>query len=96
MEPDELRQLREETERAAQALGQVRYGPTVSELKSLVFRRSLYIARDVAAGELLTHSNIRCVRPGHGLPPKYVSHVIGRRAARATSAGTPVSWDLLA
>ena len=96
MEPHELRQLREETERAAQALGQVRYGPTASEMKSLIFRRSLYIARDVAAGELLTHSNIRCVRPGHGLPPKYVSHVIGRRAARAASAGTPVSWDLLA
>lgn len=96
MEPHELRQLREETERAAQALGQVSYGPTAAELKSLVFRRSLYIARDVGAGELLTAQNVRCVRPGHGLAPKFIGQVLGRRAAQALSAGTPVAWDLLA
>lgn len=96
MEPHELRQLREETERAAQALGQVSYGPTAAEVKSLVFRRSLYIARDVAAGELLTAENVRCVRPGQGLSPKFIDQVLGRRAAQAVPAGTPVTWGLLA
>ena len=96
MEPHELRQLREETERAAQALGQVRYGPTASELKSLVFRRSLYVAQHVRAGDLLTGDNVRCVRPGLGLAPKFMDQVLGRRAAKAVPAGTPVSWELLA
>jgi N-acetylneuraminate synthase len=96
MEPQELRQLREETERAVQALGSVSYGPTASEMKSLAYRRSLYIARDVQAGEVLTAENVRCVRPGFGLPPRLMQVVLGRRAARSVPAGTPVSWDLLA
>ena len=96
MEPHELRQLREETERAAQALGQVSYGPTASEVKSLVFRRSLYIARDVDAGEVLDATNVRCIRPGYGLAPKYWDSVIGRRAKSPLSAGKPLSWDVLA
>jgi len=95
MEPPELRQLRNETERAVQALGTVSYGPTASEVKSLVFRRSLYIARDVQKGEVLDTSNVRCIRPGHGLAPKHLHTVLGRRAARAAPAGTPVSWELL-
>ena len=96
MEPQELRQLREETERAAQALGTVSYGPTDSELKSLVFRRSLYISRDVRAGELLTADNVRNVRPGFGLPPKFYETVMGKRVNRDLPAGTPVHWDLFA
>lgn len=95
MEPHELSQLRAETERAVRALGKVSYGPTASEMKSLVFRRSLYIARDVQKGEMLTVDNVRCVRPGYGLAPKYIDHVLGRRAVRATPAGTPVTWQLL-
>lgn len=96
MEPHELRQLREETERAVQALGHVSYGPTVSEVKSLVFRRSLYIACDVEAGGVLDTTNVRCVRPGYGLAPKYWDNVIGRRVKFALAAGTPLSWDVLA
>lgn len=95
MEPHELKQLRDETERAVQALGEVNYGPTEAELKSLNFRRSLYFSRDVRAGELLTEDNVRCVRPGFGLAPKYLGYVRGRRAAQAAVAGTPVSWELL-
>ncbi len=96
MEPHELRQLREETGRAVQAVGRVSYGPTRSEMKSLVFRRSLYIARDMLAGDVLTVDNVRCVRPGHGLAPKHLETVLGRTARFALSAGTPLSWDLLA
>ena len=95
MEPHELRQLREETERAWQAVGQVRYGPTAAELKSLVFRRSLYIAEAMQAGDILTRGNLRSVRPGFGLAPKHFEAVLGLPVARDIAAGTPLSWDLL-
>jgi N-acetylneuraminate synthase len=96
LEPHELQSLVVETERAWQALGQVRYGPTEVEKKSLVFRRSLYIAKDMKAGELLTQDNLRCVRPGLGLPPKHYDGLLGRRVARDIAAGTPVEWSILA
>jgi len=96
MEPDELRRLVEDVENARLSLGQVSYGPTPAEIKSLGFRRSLYVARDVKAGEVLTPENVRVVRPGFGLPPKFLESVIGRRASRDAPAGTPVAWDLLA
>ncbi|WP_309090539.1 pseudaminic acid synthase [Phenylobacterium sp.] len=96
MEPDELRRLVEDVENARLSLGQVNYGPTPAEIKSLGFRRSLYIARDVKAGEVLTPEKVRVVRPGFGLPPKFLESVIGRRASRDAPAGTPVAWDLLA
>jgi len=95
MEPAELKQLREETERARLALGTVSYGPTEVEKASLAFRRSLYIAKDVKMGELLDDKNVRAVRPGFGLPPKYFDSVVGRRAALDMPAGTPLSWDVL-
>ena len=95
MEPLELKQLRDETERAVQALGAVSYGPTVSEMKSLAFRRSLYIVRDLEAGDVFDAQNVRCVRPGFGLAPKFLDLVIGRRVACRVPAGTPVTWDIL-
>lgn len=95
MEPQELRQLRDETERAWQAVGQVRYGPTTAELKSLAFRRSLYIAQDMRAGDMLTRENLRCVRPGFGLPPKYLDSLLGQHVGQAVQAGTPMAWALL-
>ena len=70
MEPGEMAQLVVETERAWQALGQVSYGPTEAEQKSIQFRRSLYIVQDLKAGDLLTHENVRAIRPGLGLPTK--------------------------
>ena len=76
-------------------MGQVTYGPTPGEAGSLVFRRSLFVVRDVAAGATLTAEDVRCIRPGHGLPPKELPAVLGRRAARDIARGTPVSWDLL-
>ena len=95
MEPHELRQLREETERAMQAVGQVSYGPTAAELKSLAFRRSIYIAQDLQAGDVLTRTNLRCVRPGFGLAPKHLDSLLGQRIGQPVKAGTPMAWSLL-
>ncbi len=93
MEPAELRQLREETERAWQALGSVSYGPTQAERKSLQFRRSLYIVEDIAAGATLTARHVRALRPGLGLPPKALDTVLGLKVTRNLPRGTPLSWD---
>lgn len=95
MEPEEFAALRAETERAWQALGQVCYGGTRAEEASRAFRRSLYVARDMVAGEVVSRDNVRIVRPGFGLAPKHLDAVLGRRVARAAIAGTPVTWDLL-
>jgi len=95
IEPDELRALVVETGRAAQALGAVSYGPTEEEKKSLQFRRSLYVVRDLKAGDLLTPENLRAIRPGLGLPPKYISQLLGRQVRRDVRRGTPMSWDLV-
>jgi len=96
LEPDELRALVEETQRAAQGLGAVSYGPTPAEAKSLQFRRSLYVVRDLRAGEALTADNLRAIRPGLGLPPKHLPELLGRRVKRDVRKGTPMSWELLA
>jgi N-acetylneuraminate synthase len=95
LEPDEMHSLVVETERAWQSLGRVSYGPTEAEKKSLVFRRSIYIAQDLKAGDILTRDNLRCVRPGLGLPPKFFEVLLGRRINRDVKRGTPMAWDLL-
>jgi N-acetylneuraminate synthase len=96
MEPEEMAALARETQQAWQAIGSVREGPTEAEKPSLRFRRSLYFSRELAAGEMLTRDNVRCVRPGLGLAPKHLPEVLGRKTNRAVRPGTPVSWDLLA
>ena len=95
MEPAEFRILRDESERAWQALGRITYGGTAAEEGSRVFRRSLYIAKDMEEGEALTRENLRIVRPGYGLPPKFYGDLLGKRVKRPLTLGTPVSWDLL-
>lgn len=96
LEPDELKALVVETGRAAAAMGQVSYGPSEAEKKSLVFRRSLFAVRDIAAGEVLTADSVRIIRPGTGLPPKELDKVLGRTARVRIARGTPLSWDLIA
>jgi len=95
MEPAELALLIEETERAWLAMGKVAYGPRDAELKSLAFRRSLYIAKDIKAGDKLTVENLRCVRPGHGLPPKFYDFFIGRKVNQDAKKGTPLTWQMV-
>jgi pseudaminic acid synthase len=95
LEPDEMKALVVETERAWAAMGQVTYGPTEAEKKSLVFRRSLYVVEDMKAGELLTPENLRAIRPGHGLAPKMLETVLGKSVKTAVARGTPLSWELI-
>ncbi len=96
LEPEELRALVVETERAWQARGRVRYGPLPVERASLQFRRSLYVAEDMRAGEVFTDRNLRVVRPGFGIEPRFYERVLGRRIAADAKRGTPVTWELLA
>lgn len=96
MEPAEMVQLVVESERAWQAIGDIQYGPTQAEEKSLQHRRSLYVVQDIKAGEVLTIDNVRAIRPGLGLPPKYLELVIGKTVKQDVNRGYPVSWDILA
>jgi N-acetylneuraminate synthase len=95
MEPAEMTQLVVETERAWQALGRVAYGPTAAEEKSIVFRRSLYVVKDLQAGEKLTADNVRAIRPGLGLPTKYLEQVLGKTVKQSVARGTALSWDMM-
>jgi pseudaminic acid synthase len=95
MEPEEMQQLASETERAWQAMGTINYQPTETEKKSLLYRRSLYIAQDMKAGNIFTPDNLKSVRPGLGLPPKYYDVILGKKVNRDVRQGTPVNWDLL-
>ncbi|MEG3179100.1 pseudaminic acid synthase [Sphingomonas sp. LT1P40] len=96
LEPAEFRMLRTETERAWQSIGHVTYGGTKAEEKSRAFRRSLYVSKDLAPGDVLTPDNLRIIRPGFGLPPKFYEQMLGKKVTRAAPAGTPISWDLVA
>jgi pseudaminic acid synthase len=95
LEPAEMRSLVVESERAWQALGTVRYGTSESEKKSLQFRRSLYIGADMKKGDVLTTENLREIRPGLGLPPKYYDMLLGKRVTADVKKGTPVKWELI-
>jgi pseudaminic acid synthase len=95
LEPQEMANLVVESERAWQALGTVRYGPTEAERKSLVFRRSIYVAHDINEGDLFTKENIRIVRPGDGAHPQLYNQLIGRKAKRKLKSGTPLNLDQL-
>jgi len=95
LEPEEMRALVVETERAWHSLGAISYGPTSGERKSLQFRRSLYVVEDIAAGECFTVENVRAIRPGLGLPTRYLDHIVGRKALSDIRKGTPVTYDVL-
>lgn len=95
LEPEELRTLVVESERAWLALGQVQYGVQRAEEKSRLFKRSVYAAKDIKAGEPLTKENIRVIRPGLGLAPKHYDTLLGKAAKQDIKAGTPLNWDLV-
>jgi N-acetylneuraminate synthase len=95
LEPGELAALVKGVRTAHAALGRADYGRASSEQGNVAFRRSLYVVKDVAAGELFTNENVRSIRPGFGLAPSALPKVLGHRAARAVSRGTPMSLELL-
>ena len=95
LEPAELAALVVETERAWESLGNVTYGPTAAERSSLQFRRSIYVAEDLQKGDTFTSENLRIVRPGMGLHPRYYELLIGKHVTRGVLKGTPASWDLI-
>jgi len=95
LEPHEFRLLVEETTRAAQSLGKVHFGGTASEQAGRRKRRSLYIGQDMKAGDILTPQNLRRIRPGSGLAPRFYDMLLGRPVGRDIAKGTPVSWDIL-
>lgn len=95
MEPSEMKQLVVETERAWQALGKINYTVTEQEKKSLQFRRSLYIVEDMKAGEIITERNMRAIRPGLGVSPKYYEKFLGKTVKNDVSRGIPVSFELI-
>ena len=93
--PDEMAQLVRECRAAWEALGEISYRVQPEEEKSLVFRRSLYIVEDMRAGDVITAENMRAIRPGCGLSPRYYDMLLGRRVGCDVRRGTPLSWELL-
>ena len=95
LEPAEFAEMVQAVRIAEQALGKVRYEPTPREEASRIFRRSLFAVEDIAAGEELTRQNVRSIRPGNGLAPKFLDRVLGKKAKQFMRKGTPLNWDLL-
>jgi N-acetylneuraminate synthase len=95
IEPSELTELVNACHAAWQASGSVSYDPAPSERPNLQFRRSLYVIKDMQAGDQFTSENIRSIRPNSGLPPKYLPEILGKRVNRAVKKGTPVKWDIV-
>jgi len=95
IEPSELKALVIESERAWRALGRVSFGASDIEQKSKIFRRSLYIVEDMKSGEIITKKNMRAIRPGYGISPKYFEKILGKRVSKDIKKGTAVDWTLL-
>lgn len=95
IEPKELKELIRSVREAEKAIGKIQYGAGVRESENIVFRRSLFVVKDVEAGEELTRENVRCIRPGNGLPPKFLPEIFGKKAEKDIKRGTPLSWELI-
>jgi len=93
IEPNDLKRLTEETNKAWQSLGKIFYGPTPDEKKSLIFRRSIYASQNISSGEKLSRENIKIVRPGFGLAPKYFEKLLGKKLKKNISKGTALKWS---
>jgi pseudaminic acid synthase len=95
LEPHEFKEMVDAIRMAEKALGVVHYQVSEREASSRVFRRSLFVVKDMKAGDAFTNENVRSIRPGYGLPPKHLKEVLGRRAARDILRGTPLGWQLI-
>jgi N-acetylneuraminate synthase len=95
LEPHEFKAMVEAVRDAEKALGTVHFGVSDKEAGVRIFRRSLFVVRNVKRGELFTPENVRSIRPGQGLHTRHMTEVMGRRAARDIERGTPLSWELI-
>ena len=95
LEPNEFRAMVDAVRTAEEALGEISYKVSEREAKSRVFRRSLFVVRDVQKGEVFTEENVRSIRPGYGLSPRHLKDVLGRRAAQDIQQGIPLGWELI-
>lgn len=96
LEPQEFKAMVEAIRTVEKALGEVYFGVGEKEIKSAIFGRSLFVVKDMKAGEIFTKENVRSIRPGHGLPPRYLEEIIGHRASRDIKRGTPLNWSDIA
>jgi pseudaminic acid synthase len=92
LEPSEFRMMVDSVREAEAAAGLITYDITTNEQASRVFRRSLFVVKDIRKGEVITRNNVRSIRPGHGLPPKYLDEILGKRVNRELKRGTPLAW----
>ena len=95
LEPEELKALVVETKNAYLSLGEISYGVQQAEEKSKFFKRSIYVSKDIAVGGIFTNENLKIIRPGNGLAPKFIDDIIGKKAKCFIKAGTPLNWDIL-
>ena len=95
MEPNEFKDMVDCIRIIESAIGNISYGPTQSEHIGVKNRRSLFVVKDIRKGELISHDNVRSIRPGHGLEPKYIDDALGMKAKRDLSKGTPLQWDII-
>jgi len=95
LEPEELKELVKSVREVEKSLGKVQYGSGKRESENIVFRRSLFAVKDIKAGEKITKENIKCIRPGYGLLPKYLPKILGKKAKKDIKRGEPLSWDIL-
>jgi pseudaminic acid synthase len=94
LEPEEFKQLASNIRAVEKAIGKIHYGPTKGEKEGRVFRRSLFAVKDIKKGEILSEENVRSIRPGFGLLPKYLRNVLGKRSKKSIPKGTPLRWDM--
>ncbi len=95
LEPEEMKKLVQDVREVEKAIGRVQYGAGKRESENIVFRRSLFVVKDIKVGEKFTRNNVRCIRPGYGLAPKLLPDIFGKRAAADIERGTPLSQKLI-
>lgn len=95
LEPKEFKEMVDAVRVAEKALGKVHYEVSEREKESIVFRRSLFVVKNMKAGEAFSDENVRSIRPGYGLHTRHLTDVMGRYAAREIERGTPLTWDLV-
>lgn len=95
MEPEEFKQMVEDIRAAERAIGKVSYEISEREKTNKVFRRSIFIVKDIKKGELFTEENIRVIRPGYGIMPKHYEEILGKKATRDIERGTPLEWKMV-